>query len=97
MKDFLWKKNNEKKLNIDKLVVIGVEEGAALALRYTAYDAIGYEKGLGARVGPLKLGKFVKAAVLISPVTNVPALKIPVVMRMPESLPRFARDDRRGQ
>ena len=36
-----------------------------------------------AKVGPLKLGRFVKAAVLISPVTNVPALKTPQVMKMP--------------
>ena len=45
VKDYLWKKNNEKKLNLGKLTVIGVEEGAALALRYTAYDAVGYERG----------------------------------------------------
>ena len=47
VKEFLWKKNNEKALNIDKLVVIGVEEGAALALSYAAYDAVGYEQGAG--------------------------------------------------
>ena len=29
VKDYLWKKNNKKALNIDKLVVIGVDEGAA--------------------------------------------------------------------
>ena len=61
VKNFLWKKNNEKALNIDKLAVIGVEEGAALALSYAADDANGYEDGQ-ARVGPLNLGKFVKAA-----------------------------------
>ena len=72
VKDFLWKKNNEKALNIDKLVVIGVEEGAALALSYAADDAVGYEQGK-AKVGPLKLGKFVKAVVLISP-ANVTVL-----------------------
>ncbi len=85
VKDFLWKKNNENKLNIDKLVVVGVDEGAALALSYAAYDAVGYEQG-EAKYGPLKLGKFVKAVVLISPVTNVTGLKPTTaqVMRMPE-------------
>ena len=47
MKEFLWKKNNAKDLNIDKLVVIGVDEGAALALCYAAFDAVGYDKGMG--------------------------------------------------
>jgi pimeloyl-ACP methyl ester carboxylesterase len=83
VKDFLWEKNNRKALNIDKLTVIGVEEGAALALSFVAYDAIGYEQGQ-VRYGPLKLGGFVKAAVLISPVTNIPALKLPQAMKMPE-------------
>jgi pimeloyl-ACP methyl ester carboxylesterase len=84
VKNYLWKKNNEKKLNLCKLTVIGVEEGAALALRYTAYDAVGYDGG-EAKVGPLKLGKFVKAAVLISPPPiNIPALKMAQVMKLPE-------------
>jgi len=88
LRNYLWKKNNEKKLNIDKLTVIGVDEGASLALRYVAYDAGGYEDGQ-ARVGPLKLGRFVKAVVLISPLTNVPALKIALLMR---NLPEVRHD-----
>ncbi|MEI8376280.1 MAG: alpha/beta fold hydrolase [Planctomycetota bacterium] len=82
VKDFLWEKNNEKALNIDKLTVIGLEEGGALALSYAAYDAVGYEQR-EAKVGPLKLGRFVKAAVLISPTTNIAGLKTPQVMKMP--------------
>jgi len=82
VKDFLWEKNNKKALNIDKLTVIGVEMGAALALSYAAYDAVGYEQRQ-VKVGPLKLGKFVKAVVLISPATNVTGLKTPQVMKMP--------------
>jgi pimeloyl-ACP methyl ester carboxylesterase len=69
VKDFLWKQNNERKLNLDKLTVIGVEEGAALAISYAAADANGYEQHQAKR-GPLKLGNFVKAVVLISPVTK---------------------------
>ncbi len=74
VKRFLWKKNNEKALNLEKLTVIGVEEGAALAMCYTVDDLNGYEDGQ-ARVGPLHLGKFVKALVLISPVTKVLGLQ----------------------
>jgi pimeloyl-ACP methyl ester carboxylesterase len=83
VKDFLWKKNNEKALNLDKLAVIGVEEGAGLALSYAAYDAIGYEQHQ-VKLGPLKLGRFVKAAVLISPATNVSGLKTAQRMKTPE-------------
>ncbi len=85
VKEFLWKKNNAKALNIDKLVVVGVEEGAAVALGYAAFDALGYDNGLGPKVGPLKLGGFVKALVLVSPPpANIPALNTPQVMKMPE-------------
>ena len=83
VKDFLWKQNNEKALNLDKLTVIGAEEGAALALSYAAYDAIGYERN-EIKVGSLKLGKFVKVLVLISPDTNVPLLKTAQVMKVPD-------------
>jgi pimeloyl-ACP methyl ester carboxylesterase len=83
VKNYLWKCNNEKKLNLCKLTVIGVEEGATLALSYAADDAAGYEQG-EARVGPLRLGNFVKAAVLISPATKVTGLNTAQVMKMPE-------------
>jgi pimeloyl-ACP methyl ester carboxylesterase len=73
VKDFLWKKNNKKELNLDKLTVIGVEDGCALALSYAAADAEGYENHR-ATFGPLKLGNFLKALVLISPVTRVTGL-----------------------
>jgi pimeloyl-ACP methyl ester carboxylesterase len=69
VKDFLWKKNNKKALNLCKLTVIGVEEGGSLALSYAAYDSIGYEQQQP-QVGPLKLGRFVKTVVLISPLTK---------------------------
>ena len=66
VKDFLWKKNNKEQLNIDKMVVVGTEMGGALALNFALYDSLGYEQRTVA-YGPLKLGRFVKAAVLISP------------------------------
>ena len=74
VKDFLWKKNNKSSLNIDKLAVVGVEEGAALALSYVFDDSNGYEQEQAA-YGPLKLGKFVKAAVLVSPPASVVGLQ----------------------
>ena len=87
VKKFLWMKNydkaknNEKALNLEKLTVIGVEEGAALAMCYTVDDLNGYEDGR-ARVGPLHLGKFVKALVLISPVTKVLGLNTTAVTKV---------------
>lgn len=66
VKGFLWNKNNAGELNIDKLCVIGAGMGSSVALDFAAYDAIGYNYG-GVFYGPLKLGRFVKALVLISP------------------------------
>jgi pimeloyl-ACP methyl ester carboxylesterase len=79
VKDFLWKKNNKKELNLDKLTVIGVEDGAALALSFAAADAEGYEHHR-AMFGPLKLGNFLKALVLISPQTRVIGLNASQVL-----------------
>ncbi len=83
VKDFLWEKNNKKKLNIDKLVVIGVDDGAALALCYAAMDATGYEHH-GVKYGPLKLGDFLKGLVLISPQIRVTGLNAAQVLHDPE-------------
>jgi pimeloyl-ACP methyl ester carboxylesterase len=66
IKDFLWEKNNAGELNIDKLCVIGSEMGASVALDFAVFDADGYGYG-SAFYGPRKLGRFVKALVLISP------------------------------
>ena len=97
VKDFLWKKNNAKALNLDKLVVIGVEKGAALALSYAADDAVGYEQGQ-AKVGPLKLGRFVKAVVLISPADQGHGLEDAAGDEDARTIcPRLAGDDCRGQ
>jgi pimeloyl-ACP methyl ester carboxylesterase len=84
VKDFLWKENNEKHLNIDKLTVIGVDLGAALAISYAAYDASGYELRIP-KYGPLKLGRFVKVVVLISPAVNISGLRtLQVLQKYPE-------------
>ncbi|NLF07399.1 MAG: alpha/beta hydrolase [Pirellulaceae bacterium] len=66
VKDFLWDRNNAGELNIDKLCVVGAGMGSSVALDFAWYDAIGYNYGF-VFYGPLKLGRFVKALVLISP------------------------------
>jgi pimeloyl-ACP methyl ester carboxylesterase len=66
VKEFLWDKNNCGDLNLDKLCVVGAEMGASVALDFARFDAVGYDLGSTA-YGPLKLGGFVKALVLISP------------------------------
>ncbi len=68
VKEFLWQKNNAKELNLNKLCVIGAEMGASVAMNFTAFDAMGYgDSDRGPYYGPLQLGLFVKALVLLSP------------------------------
>ncbi|MGA2032367.1 MAG: alpha/beta fold hydrolase [Thermoguttaceae bacterium] len=73
VKDFLWEKNNAKELNIDKLCMVGADIGALITLNYAAFDSVGYEQGT-AKYGPLQLGGFLKAMVLISPLYNFKGL-----------------------
>ena len=76
VKDFLWARNNAGELNIDKLTLIGAEiEGASAALGFAAYDAVGYGQGM-VFYGPLKLARFVKVLVLISPKWAFPGLPL---------------------
>jgi alpha-beta hydrolase superfamily lysophospholipase len=68
VKEFLWEKNNAKEFNLNKLCVIGAEMGASVAMNFTALDAAGYgDSDRGPYYGPLQLGRFVKALVLLSP------------------------------
>lgn len=69
VKRFLWEKNNEGKLNIDKLCVVGAEMGASVALNFVLFDEMGYDQKTP-NYGPLKLGKFIKVLVLLSPELN---------------------------
>ena len=75
VKEFLWKKNNAGELNLDKLCVVGAEMGASIALEFAWYDAVGYDQG-APEYGSLKLGRFVKALVLISPETSFKGISI---------------------
>ncbi len=85
VKDFLWERNNAGQLNIDKLCIVGADMGASVALNFAAYDAVGYQYFPDGRVyyGPLKVGRFVKALVLISPRWSSPGLPIAQAARNP--------------
>ncbi|MBN2578528.1 MAG: alpha/beta fold hydrolase [Pirellulales bacterium] len=86
IRDFLWEKNNQKELNINKLCLVGEEMGASVALGAAALDARGYEYGSW-RYGTIQQGRFVKALVLISPefffkgLSIWPALQDPYVKK----------------
>ena len=66
VKDFLWERNNEGELNIDKLCVVGAEMGASVALDFALADALEQDRNR-VRRSDYQLGRFVKALVLISP------------------------------
>jgi pimeloyl-ACP methyl ester carboxylesterase len=66
VKDFLWARNNDGELNIDKLCVVGADMGASVALNFAMRDAMAQDDNRVQRPG-YKLGRFVKAMVLISP------------------------------
>lgn len=61
VKGFLWKKNNEGELNLNKLCIVGAEMGAAVAMDFAALD------WNIPPYGALQQGGFVKALVLLSP------------------------------
>ena len=82
VKDFLWDRNNAGELNLDKLCVVGAEMGASIAVEFAAYDAVGYEQGRS-EFGSLKLGKFVKALVLLSPEGSFKGISIPHAVQNP--------------
>ena len=88
VKQFLLDRNNAGELNIDKLCVVGAEMGASVALNFALADAV--EQDRNPVLDPeheYKLGRFVKALVLLSPertfhaMSVVPALKHPAVQR----------------
>lgn len=70
VKEFLWTRHNAGELNLNRLCVVGAEMGASVAMDFAAYDAVGYLQGNppgSPTYGPLQVGRFVKAMVLISP------------------------------
>lgn len=75
IKRFLWEKNNAGELNIDKLCVVGAGMGAAVAFNFTMTDAMDQDRNRVLRPD-YKLGRFVKALVLISPELSFRGLPI---------------------
>jgi len=68
VKRFLKEQNNEKKLNIDALCIVGLGSGAVVALNYSQIDWAYPPLAIG------KQGQDVKALVLISPDLSVKGL-----------------------
>jgi pimeloyl-ACP methyl ester carboxylesterase len=66
VKDFLWQKNNDKELNIDKLCIVGFEMGTSVAMNFAMFDAVEQERNPVPR-SDYKIGCFVKGLVLVSP------------------------------
>ncbi len=74
---FLWERNNEGELNVNKLCLVGAEMGASVALLYAARD-------WSIRpYGALQQGQFVKGLVLISPEWSFKGLNAQAAMRHP--------------
>jgi pimeloyl-ACP methyl ester carboxylesterase len=83
VRNFLWEKNNEGKLNLNKLCLVGEEMGASVALNAAAYDAQGYEYGFPYYGPTIQLGYFVKAVVLISPEQSFKGFSLRAALQQP--------------
>ncbi len=82
VKEFLWERNNEGELNIDKLCIVGAEMGASVALNFALADAVVQDRNRVARPD-YKIGRFVKALVLISPEQSFRGLPIKAATSYP--------------
>lgn len=77
IKKFLLAENNEERLNIELLCIVGSDMGATLAMNYAVYD------WLRPSLPAVKLGQDVKALVLISPESTFKGLKTTGVFQHP--------------
>ncbi len=75
--EYLWERNNEGELNVNRLCIVGAEMGASVAMLYAARD-------WSIRpYGSLQLGQFVKGLVLISPEWSIKGLSVQPAMQNP--------------
>ncbi|WDQ19379.1 alpha/beta hydrolase [Rhodopirellula sp. P2] len=74
-KQFLKQENNEGRLNLNALTVVGVQEGAIMAAHWAVRDW-GFPS-----VGRLKQGQDVKALVYVSPIKNFNGLTVDSTLR----------------
>ncbi|MBN2476488.1 MAG: alpha/beta fold hydrolase [Pirellulales bacterium] len=75
LKNFLLKENNEEKVNIEKLCIVGAGMGASVAVNWARLDWI------RPPIGNVKQGQDVKGLVLLSPESSTPGLPISAPMR----------------
>jgi len=75
IKAFLWQRNNAGELNLDKLCLVGIDMGASVAVNFALADAVDQDRNPVAR-DDYRLGRFVKAMVLISPELSFRGLPI---------------------
>ncbi len=78
-KGFLMKENNQGRLNIDKLCLVGAGLGATLAMNWAVED------WRWPPVGGVKQGQDVKAIIMLSPPFNERSVNVNVALRFPPS------------
>jgi pimeloyl-ACP methyl ester carboxylesterase len=76
-KKFLLKKNNEGKLNIDKLGVLGAEEGCIVAANFMAKDWNAQQ------FAGYRQGRDVKALMFLSPASNFRGVSMQIALKQP--------------
>jgi hypothetical protein len=76
-KAFLIKENNQEKLNIDKLCIVGAELGATLAMNWTIVD------WAWPVLGGVKQGQDIKGIAMLSPSFNEKSVMATAALRSP--------------
>ncbi len=79
LRRFLLKKNNDKELNLNKLVVVGSEMGASVAIAWSVHD---WSVPNYVHAG-IKQGQDVKALVLLSPKWSQPGINVSAALNGP--------------
>jgi pimeloyl-ACP methyl ester carboxylesterase len=83
-KQFLIRENNQEKLNIDKLCLIGAGLGGTLGLNWAAID------WSWTPVGGVKQGQDVKAVIMLSPPFSEKTVAVTTALRSPAILKEIA-------